>query len=295
MMPLQDTLESGENVIEQFVEIKFHDEIYNCVVTNLKVHLYKEGKQESIKLKYNSMETITFQKEWYIDLIYLVYFSFALAFVFLFVSLIIYLPLNLPPPQVWPPADSAFLSFFLYPGIGLAIVGLGAVWMYFKIVKFSLLISGPEGELQLFSNYERLLKLNLIINKMKIGRNQPLKQERIFEVPGYIRGLSNIIIGISIFLFVLIGWLADDPAFRNSFYIPFLLLLIGFIMALLSYNERKIKKNYFKLGVLLIFLGCNCIWFQIYINTIPVIGFVIIVVGAILFFDSYSIGEITTA
>ena len=290
-MPLQNTLESGENVIEQFSGIKFHDESYNCVVTNLKVHLYKEGKQESIKLNYNSMETITFQKEWYIDLIYLVYFSFALAFVFLFVSLIIYLPLNLTPPQVWPPANLGFLSFFLYPGIGFVILGIGGIVVYYKMIKFSLLISGSEGDFQLFSNHEKLLKLNLIIKNMKIGRNQPLKQEGTFEFPFYLSIMSRIVIGISVFLFVLIGWLANVPPFNNIFYIPFLLLLIGFIIALMSYDEKKIKKSYFKLGFLLIFLGSNCIWFQIYISTIPIIGFAITVVGSVLFFEAYSTGE----
>lgn len=294
-MPLQDKLESKENVIEQFDGIKFHDEIYNCVLTDSKLLLHKEGKQEDIKLEYNSMETISFEKVWYIDLKYLILFSFTLAFVFLFVSLIIYLPLSLPPPQVWPPADSAFLSFFLYPGIACVILGIVGIVVYYKMVKFSLTISSPEGDFQLFSTCDKLLKLNLIINNMKTGGNPPLKQGGPFEFPFYLNIPSRILIGISAFIFVLIGWLREVPFFVNIFIIPFFLLIIGFILAVMSYNEKKIKKNYFKIGLLLIFLGSNGIWFQIYINTIPIIGFVIIVIGALLFFDSYSIGETSTA
>ena len=290
MPTLQDSLESEENVIEQFVGIKYQHESYNCAVTNLKVLLYREEKQQSITLEYKSIETISFEKEWYIDLFYFSLFSFALAFVFIFVSLIIYLPLSLPAPQVWPPADAEFLSAFLYPGIVLAISGGVAVLVYFIIAKFSLLISGPKGDFRLFSNSDSLLKLNLIIKNMKSGRTQPLKQEESFEFPDFMRIISNIIIGISVFLTVLIGWLRTSVILRNLFYIPFFLLLIGFLMALLSYNEKKIKKNYFKLGILLIFLGLNCTWFQIHISTLPVIGFAILVVGALLFFDSFSIG-----
>lgn len=289
MAIMQDNLVSKENVIEQLVGIKYQDENFNCIVTNSKVILFRGEEQENIEIDYDSIDSISFEKEWYIDLIYVILFSFALAFFCLFSSLIINLPLNLPPPQVWPPADSELLRALLYPGIVFTILGIGTSIVYFKRIKFSLLISGPNGDFRLFSNHEMLFKLNQIIKNMKSGREQPLKQDEIFGFPNFLRVASNIAIGASIFLLAIIGWEANVPSFRNLFFIPFLLLIIGFIMALMSYNEKKIKKNYFKGGILLIFLGLNCIWFQIYMSTIPVIGFAVLFVGAILFFDSYSI------
>jgi len=301
MVGLQEILAPEENVIDQFVGIRYQDESYNVAITNLNVVLYREKEQESIKINYDSIEFISFQKEWYIDLVYFAIISFCLGFICLFVSLIVNLPLNLPPPQVWPPSNSDLLRSFFYPGIAFAMLGISAVILYFIRVKFSLLISGPKGNFELFSNHEMLLKLNGIIKNIKLGNKESLKQEKILRFPDYLRTISNLIIGISILFLAIITWVLNSPTLLSLFYIPFFLLIIGFIMALLSYNEEKVKKNYFKLGILLIFLGMNFIWIQIYYQIwflviiisvpiyIPIIGLLILLIGAILFFDSYSI------
>ena len=125
----------GEKITGEIFEVTYQQKRYSCVVTDkrvlLQADIYNDEEHEIIDIQHEFIMNISLEKGWYIDLIYLIPISFSLAFVCLFSSLITYFPLS------FTPANIDLLRFLLYPGIIFVVIGIGAVFFYFKYVKFS--------------------------------------------------------------------------------------------------------------------------------------------------------------
>ncbi len=276
MINLKDILKTNEKIIEQFSRIEYQNQVNQCVVTNFRTILYKSEKNEYIVIDHSSVNNINLEKAWYIDLVYLIPISLCLSFICLFISLITYFPLS------FTPANIDLLRFFLYPGILFMALGIGALYIYRTRVKFSIILSVSKKTFQLFSDYQNLLTITEIIKDIKSGKKEMVKPQNPLEYSKYQMLFSKIVIGIATIFFILVGWFG--PLFQGLFYIPFLLLIVGFLIALSSYNKIKIKPIRFKLGFLLMFIGMNFTWFLIYIDILPSPGLITLIIGVGLFF-----------
>ncbi|MHA1264600.1 MAG: PH domain-containing protein [Candidatus Helarchaeota archaeon] len=279
---VKKSLHPNEKILEQFSQITYMGRKFNCTLTNFRILLsqkdiLKDAPQKSIEIQYDAINNFSLEKEWYVDLIYLIPISFSLAFVFLFASLITYFPLN------FTPANIDLLRACLYPGIIFAAIGIGAVIYYFKRVKFSIILTESMKTHEIFSKYAILLKLINIIQNVKSGKKNFQEPTPPLEFSKYQIPISKVIIGISTAFFIIIEWFYIYPNIRDMFYIPFLLLIIGFLIGVMGYNKKNLNPVQFKLGFFLLFIGMNVMWFFLYINTLPLSGLIIIIIGAILY------------
>lgn len=278
MANLKEILQPEESVIDQFPRMEYQGREYNCAITTLRTLLYKEEEQGFNEIRHKSISFIALEKEWYIDLIIFIPISFCLAFIFLFVSLITYFPLS------FTPANVEFLRAFLYPGIVFIGSGIGALYFYLTRIKFSVILSVEKEDFQLFSKPEVVLRCIRSIKQVQAGKI-PLVSEAGFEFPSYLIVISKILIGVSTVFFIIVEWFGANPSIRALFYIPFLVLLIGLLVSWMGYKENRVKVLRFKLGLLLLFIGMNFMWFLFYINVFPLPGLIVLILGAGLFIE----------
>ena len=279
MSLLKNILQSEEKVIAEFTGLTYLGEEYNSAITNLRTVLVKEGKERVIEIDHKSLIDITLEKEWYVDLKYLIPISFCLAFVFSFAGVITYFPLS------FTPANIDFLRACLVPGIIFLGIGVGAGVFYYTRVKFSAILTTLKENYQVFSSLDTLSKFIRIIKDAKAGKIESLESEGPLYFSKYPLLISKILMGVSTVLFNMVYWFDIIPSIKNLFYIPFLLLLIGFTSGLVGYKQSEVKSRQFKWGILLMFIGMNVLWFLFYTEAFAFPGLIPIVIGAVLYLE----------
>ncbi|MHA1278267.1 MAG: hypothetical protein ACTSQI_12515 [Candidatus Helarchaeota archaeon] len=274
MTLLKMTLQPDELVIAEFSKIKLHELEYRCVITNSRTILSSDKTAQKVEIEHKNIDHITFEKEWYIDLLYLIPISFCLAFISLFLGLFTYFPLS------FTPANPALLRDFLYLGIVFTAIGIGAVYYYCTHVKFAVNIMLSKNQYDLESDYNSLFKFTRILKDIQSGKLSEGKSEPPLKFSNNQQLVSKIIILISTIFSVLIGWFWHY--FQEFLYIPFLILCIGFIIGVLGYDEREVNPIMFKLGYLFLFMGITVIAYMFYIDFLPIPGLITLLLGSIL-------------
>lgn len=291
MTKLKDVLQSEEQIIQNFTGIKYCAKEYNCTVTNLRTLLYRNGEDTIITIDHKGINSISLEKEWYIDIFYLIPISFSLAFICLTLGLFTYFPLN------FTPANIVLLRAFLYPGIAFLVIGIIASYVYITYIHFSALLVESTKLVQLFSNRATILEFIRILKHAQTGAAEALNLKKPLEFTRHQIIISKIFVGISAIACVIIVWVGYIfqellyslslewlvTILRDLLYIPFLLLTIGFIIGVLAFNENKVKVIRFKLGFLLAYIGIIFIGAFIYFDILTTPPLVIFLLGVGLF------------
>jgi hypothetical protein len=83
---------------------------------------------------------------------------------------------------------------------------------------------------------------------------------------------SKIVVIISAIIFWVIGLNSQLSNFRDFFYIPFLLLFLGFFLGLISYNGSRDDRGKFAMGIIGLVFAYNFLWNMIYWYIAPLSG-----------------------
>ena len=95
--------------------------------------------------------------------------------------------------------------------------------------------------------------------------------------------ISKVVIGLDTVLFWIVAAYVYLKPFRDLFYIPILLMLLGFLVAGISYDEKKDRQNSLTGGIILLLAGVGYLWYEIAFVLITIPGPIIITIGAIVF------------
>ena len=100
--------------------------------------------------------------------------------------------------------------------------------------------------------------------------------------PGTI--ISKLVIGFDTVLFWIVAAYVFLKPFRDLFYIPVLLMMLGFLVAGVSYEETRDRQGSLTGGIIVLLSGVGYLWYEIAYIQITIPGAVIITIGAIVFF-----------
>ena len=279
MSLVKKILQSEEKVIAEFTDLRYQGDGYNGTITNLRTVFVKQEKESFIEIDQKSLIDIALEKEWYVDLKYLISISFCLAFVFLFAGVITYFPLS------FTPANIDFLKACLIPGLIFLGLGLGAAVVYFMRTKASAILTTFKENFQIFSYLDTVIEFISILKDVKAGKVELKEPKGSLFFSKYPLFISKILMGASAVLFCMIYAFSSFESIRDLFYIPFLLLLIGFISGVLGYRASEVKSRQFKWGILLMFIGMNTLLVLFHFEAFAFPALIPLVLGAGLYFD----------
>lgn len=164
MSILKNYLAPQEQLIDRIAPIKFKGINFDCAITNQRMILYGKDKKQFQDIKYESINQVTLEKEWYDEFFLGTIISLIIGIIWL-VSGIVYRYIENPEiaPQI------GVIRALMYPGLVLTCLGIAAFFIYCTRMKLHLQILTPQESFQLYSNQERLNNLFTIYKNIKSG------------------------------------------------------------------------------------------------------------------------------
>jgi hypothetical protein len=166
MSALNDYLDANETVIDRFSSVKFKEVTFDCALTNSRILLYGREEEQSTDIKYESINQISVEKEWYDEFFLFMMMALIIGSIWS-ISAIAYRFIEVP-EILEPPA--MVIRALLIPGLILLCIGLVGSYIFFTRMKVHLLIVTPEETIQLFSKQHVLSDLLKIYEDIKSGK-----------------------------------------------------------------------------------------------------------------------------
>jgi hypothetical protein len=175
---LKDYLGSDELIVDRFSAISYNNLEYDCALTNQRILLYKKNIELSTEINYDTISSISFEKEWFNDF----FFVIMLLFIFGTVCLIIGISANAFDNLGWKIAVINAMRVFFYPGVISLFCGIGALYFFITQANYFALISGAE-KIRLYSNQDTLRAFIGVFEKLKSGKINVAEIQKIPELP----------------------------------------------------------------------------------------------------------------